>query len=86
MRIEGDLWIDCSGFRGLLIEQQLKTGYEDWSHWLLNDRAWAVPCESSGDRAPGDARHRPARGLAVAHSTAAPHRQWLRLLQQVRER
>ncbi len=81
--IAGDLFIDCSGFRGLLTEQTLKSGYEDWGAYLPCDRAIARACRKVGDPIPYTRATAKIRRLAMAHSAAIAHRQWPRLLQRV---
>jgi len=50
--LAGDLFFDCTGFRGLLIDKTLGVPFRDWSHWLPCDTAQAVACELSGDILP----------------------------------
>jgi glycine/D-amino acid oxidase-like deaminating enzyme len=50
--IEGDLFVDCSGMRSLLLGETLGVPYESWSHWLPCDRALAVQTASVGEPVP----------------------------------
>lgn len=50
--IDGDFFLDCTGFRALLSQQALRVGYEDWSHWLLNDSAIAQQTELDAPAVP----------------------------------
>ncbi len=55
--IEGDFFIDCSGFSSLLIEKTLKAEYEDWSHLLFCDSAVAMPSENNSEISPYTIAH-----------------------------
>ncbi|MDP3405846.1 MAG: tryptophan 7-halogenase [Brevundimonas sp.] len=75
--LKADLFIDCTGFRGLLIEGALKAGYEDWSHWLPMNRALAVPCAKVRAADPFTSSTAEAAGwrwrIALQHRTGNGH-------------
>ncbi len=64
-RLTADLYIDCTGFRGVLAEREMKDPWIDWNHQLLNDRAVAMPVTRSDDVPP------------YTHATAMPDAGWV---------
>jgi tryptophan 7-halogenase len=95
--LPGDLFVDCSGFRGLLIEQTLHTGFEDWSHWLPCDSAVAVQTTSTAPPNPYTSaiaheagwrwqiplQHRVGNGLVYCSRYLSDEQAKLKLLQDV---
>ncbi|MCO5592214.1 hypothetical protein L7F22_046212 [Adiantum nelumboides] len=72
-RIAGDLFVDCSGFRNLLLGGELDEAWEDWSGWLPCDSAAAMPCRVARGRDRAlHARRCHAGGMAMADSAPAP--------------
>ncbi len=76
-RVSGDLFIDCSGFRGLLIERALGSDLEDWRAWLPCDRALAVQSEAVGPLRPYTQANARAAGwqwrIPLQHRTGNGH-------------
>jgi len=78
--IDAELFVDCTGFRGVLIEQTLKSGFEDWSKWLPCNRAIAIPSANHGKLQPFTrATARPAGWqwrIPLQHRTGNGHVYW----------